>query len=751
MIEFAQGFFNLEHPAANANVPAGRLVLRGWMVGHPTAILTDLRVRCAGRIWPAVYGFIRPDLAAHFKHLHPHLPAAFEALVFLTPGPVTLEFEALDISGHWVPVHTVALVVDGPPAAAYLREAESPISPRDFAELLRYLLRLQAARPDSSIETHASRLVSSLACPRYLFHPSPPFRAFLREPAIITRAAYGRLLVDGYLFHEHTAVTRILGTFDLHVWQTVAHGGPSPIAPQLYPQFAQAVRSDLKGYIEIPEQLPRPVAFRLYAELPDGTRHLCAVQQTFTYGLEDEKKPFPPASPIFFWQATRALRRQLTATGISVSGGAALRGEIWRAWREFSRLAPRRNRGVTSVAPAEIPPARGPLGSILVFTQNLDYEGAPLLLLELCADLIAQGGARLTLVSARDGALRSAFADAGAAVQIVDASRLAIAKTAGEWQAVLRVLIEQVDARGADLVVANTLASYWAVHLAHHAGKPSLFYIHESTTPAAFFHGTATHAAIAMVEASFSLATRVSFNTTSTARYYQPLATHANFHLNPGWINLAALDAHRANHPRESLRTQLGVSPDRLLVVNLGAVCERKGQHVFAWAVDLLWRRHPALAARAEFWMVGGRQTAFDGWMATLIASLGRPNLRIITETPRAYDYLGAADLFVCSSYEESFPRVVLEAMALSVPIVSTNVHGIPSMVTHDRDAWLVAPGDSSALADGLARLLAQPDLARSYAQGARARVVAEFDAALVLPRQRALAQHTIAIHAARH
>src|SRR4051812_20814806 len=105
MIPFAQGFFNLEHPAVNAPLPSGRHKLRGWMVETGGNVLSDLRVRCSGKIWPATYGFIRPDLAAHFKHPTANLPAAFEVPIFLSSGTTSLEFEALTISGDWIGVH----------------------------------------------------------------------------------------------------------------------------------------------------------------------------------------------------------------------------------------------------------------------------------------------------------------------------------------------------------------------------------------------------------------------------------------------------------------------------------------------------------------------------------------------------------------------------------------------------------------------------------------------------------------------
>ena len=87
--------------------------------------------------------------------------------------------------------------------------------------------------------------------------------------------------------------------------------------------------------------------------------------------------------------------------------------------------------------------------------------------------------------------------------------------------------------------------------------------------------------------------------------------------------------------------------------------------------------------------------------------------------------------------------------MAFAVPIVSTRVHGIPEMVRADRDAVLVPPGDSAALAEGMQRLLASPETGRALAQQARARVATEFDSQVVLPRHLALMRSLA--QAARH
>ena len=245
----------------------------------------------------------------------------------------------------------------------------------------------------------------------------------------------------------------------------------------------------------------------------------------------------------------------------------------------------------------------------------------------------------------------------------------------------------------ASLVVANTLSAWWGVHLAHAAGRPSLLYIHESTSPNGFFRGLLPAPALAVVEETFRLASRVSFLTATTQRYYTALSDGSNYCLNPGWIDLAAIARFRAAHTRETLRSRLGIAPGRKLVINVGTVCERKGQHLFARAVNLLWENAPDLAAAADFVMIGGRDTPYDRDLAKFLTQLNRPNLRVLPETGGIYDFYGAADLFVCSSYEESFPRVVLEAMAFALPIASTEVHGIPEMARPDREALLVPAG----------------------------------------------------------
>ena len=84
-------------------------------------------------------------------------------------------------------------------------------------------------------------------------------------------------------------------------------------------------------------------------------------------------------------------------------------------------------------------------------------------------------------------------------------------------------------------------------------------------------------------------------------------------------------------------------------------------------------------------------------------------------------DLLAAADLFVMPSKYEGTAGAALEAMAMSLPIVVTDVEGLRGVLAHDRNAVLVPVGDRAALADAILRLIDDPVHAHEIARRAKA------------------------------
>ena len=81
---------------------------------------------------------------------------------------------------------------------------------------------------------------------------------------------------------------------------------------------------------------------------------------------------------------------------------------------------------------------------------------------------------------------------------------------------------------------------------------------------------------------------------------------------------------------------------------------------------------------------------------------------------------LGLADLFLLPSETESFGLAALEAMACEVPVLATNVGGLPEVVTHGLDGYLFEPRDVATAAKYALEILTRADRGRAMGQQAR-------------------------------
>lgn len=116
---------------------------------------------------------------------------------------------------------------------------------------------------------------------------------------------------------------------------------------------------------------------------------------------------------------------------------------------------------------------------------------------------------------------------------------------------------------------------------------------------------------------------------------------------------------------------------------------------------------------------------------------------------------LAQADLFLLPSQIESFGLAALEAMASEVPVIATNAGGVPEVVEHGVDGYLVEPGDVKTAAKYAIDLLSRADRGREMGQRARIDARKKFCANDIIPMyesyyERVLAQQDLAIGCAR-
>jgi glycosyltransferase involved in cell wall biosynthesis len=91
-------------------------------------------------------------------------------------------------------------------------------------------------------------------------------------------------------------------------------------------------------------------------------------------------------------------------------------------------------------------------------------------------------------------------------------------------------------------------------------------------------------------------------------------------------------------------------------------------------------------------------------------------------------DHLKAADAFVLASRVEPLGVAYMEAMALELPTIGTDVGGVGEVITHEHDGLLVAPENDAQLATAIARLIDDPGLRKRLGHNARRTIVERFD-----------------------
>lgn len=169
-------------------------------------------------------------------------------------------------------------------------------------------------------------------------------------------------------------------------------------------------------------------------------------------------------------------------------------------------------------------------------------------------------------------------------------------------------------------------------------------------------------------------------------------------------------DRLKADASAEEVRARHGIGAEPLICA-IGAVRPSKAYHYLVRAVKML--RDMGSEARA---LIVGPTDVAAGEAARVqgeIEALGLENIVQLTgEVPNSFDYVSAADVVVLSSVQEGLPRVILEAMVASKPVVATDVGGCSQAVVHGETGLLVPPRNPEALAAAIEEILADPDRA---------------------------------------
>ncbi len=155
---------------------------------------------------------------------------------------------------------------------------------------------------------------------------------------------------------------------------------------------------------------------------------------------------------------------------------------------------------------------------------------------------------------------------------------------------------------------------------------------------------------------------------------------------------------------RNRVREELDFAPDVPVVATVAVLREPKGIDDMLEALPALLINHPLL----RYLIVGDgpHRTALEAKAAELGV---HDSVHFAGRRADVADMLAAADIFVLPSLTEALPTVIIEAMAVGLPVVATTVGGIPELVEHGTTGVLVPPASPLRLSEAVGRLLDSP------------------------------------------
>jgi glycosyltransferase involved in cell wall biosynthesis len=367
--------------------------------------------------------------------------------------------------------------------------------------------------------------------------------------------------------------------------------------------------------------------------------------------------------------------------------------------------------------------------NVLYVNHTAEVSGGERSLLGLLAALPADIRA---LVATPPGALAQELARLGIATTPITGTAgslrlhpLHTPRTLGELTIAAAQVHRAAHLHRAEVVHANSIRAGVVLGLARLRPAATVVHVRDCLPP-----GLLSTATLRLIAAT---ATTVVANSRYTAEAMRAVAPRARLEVVHNPVDLARWDP--ATVDRDAARARLGPAGERQVL--LGVVAQLtpwKGQDTAIEALRLLRDEgvdaHLLLIGSAKF---VARATRFDNAayvarLRSLVADAGlQERVSWLGEREDVVQLIRALDVLLLPSREEPFGRAVIEAMALEVPVLATNVGGPAEIISDGREGYMLAPAEPSAWASAVRRIVEHPQLARELGAAGRARVTEAF------------------------
>lgn len=193
-----------------------------------------------------------------------------------------------------------------------------------------------------------------------------------------------------------------------------------------------------------------------------------------------------------------------------------------------------------------------------------------------------------------------------------------------------------------------------------------------------------------------------------------------------GSISGVDLSKFKANQwTGKKVRKILGIPQDAFVFIYLGRLVKDKGVLDLARAFSKIKSHHTYL-------IFVGPDEGLLTYSIKEICSNKPLNIRIVGFTHAPYQFLSAADVLCLPSYREGFGSVIIEAAAMGIPAVASDIYGITDAVINNQTGLLNSAGNIDSIKRSMEKILSNKPFLRKLSRGSKKRALEEFDSKII-------------------
>lgn len=374
---------------------------------------------------------------------------------------------------------------------------------------------------------------------------------------------------------------------------------------------------------------------------------------------------------------------------------------------------------------------------LVAFCHNLERNGSNNFLKVLCESLLNEFD--ISLSSTSNGPLADEYKQLGICVQIHDVLD-------PNHQHKIATFVQQCD-----FAIINTMIRCDGVIACDKHNIEHIWVIHEAwpltnlekeISAWGWKWPKAEH-----VKVAAQCARKIIFPAQLTAERFSPNIETERIHVIYNGVEVPNIDKAIAENIRHDVRQQLGFDKDEIVVFHPGTVNHRKNQHVTAKTVHEI---NKTADRKLSLLFVGARrirdyETTYLEQLETILSQADDFTAQhsIIVDVQKSLaPYFLAADIVTCPSLSEVLPYVILEAMQAHKPVIASNIDGIPEMIRHGHDGFLINDFNdefSSEMMHYLTTLVAEHDLRQTITDNAKNTLTEKFNKTQMLLAYRSL------------